>query len=298
MADGPPRSPPKSPSKSPFKSPKKPVTRYGPIKQADLKFGTEERFQWQNAASTSDVMYQIPEFEPSKSVIFSNSLRKGMDDENPDAKKRSTGPGSYDYSGCFDHISEYALHGANRFGQAPRQSMAMKTPSPGAVYNIESVYWNGPDKHNGVGFSNSTRQPLYGSALGANADMFFAKPESGPAISIAKRLKVKGVGASSPGAIYDVHVSDARNSTFIRPKQIFVMSLHLFRHIPVFVFILFLFLYLVCLIVLHIFVLFPCCRKRLTFVPVQHTPSARAADRASSKSASCQRSSTTETGRK
>jgi hypothetical protein len=203
MADNPPNSPPKSP----LRSPKKPVTRYGPIKQADLKFGTEKRFQWQSAASTSDVMYELPELQASKSVVFPNSLRKGMDDENPDAKKRSTGPGSYDYSGSYDHISEYAVHNANRFSQAARQSMAMKTPSPGAVYNVESVYWNGPDKHNGIGFSNSTRQPLYGSALGANADMFFPKTESGPAVSIAKRLKVKQLGASSPGAIYDVHVS-------------------------------------------------------------------------------------------
>jgi hypothetical protein len=139
MADSPPNSPPKSP----LRSPKKPVTRYGPIKQADLKFGTEKRFQWQSAASTSDVMYELPELQASKSVVFPNSLRKGMDDENPDAKKRSTGPGSYDYSGSYDHISEYAVHNANRFSQAARQSMAMKTPSPGAVYNVESVYGTG-----------------------------------------------------------------------------------------------------------------------------------------------------------
>jgi hypothetical protein len=183
------------------------VTRYGPIKQPDLKFGTEKRFQWQNTGSSSDVMYEIPELGASRSVIFSNSLRKGMDDENPDAKKRSTGPGSYEYGDCFNHCSEYVVHNANRFSQAPRQSMAMKTPSPGAVYNIESCYWNGPDKHNGIGFANSTRGALYGSSLGANADMFFAKPETGPSISIAKRLKVKEIGASSPGAIYDVHVS-------------------------------------------------------------------------------------------
>jgi len=206
MAD----SPAKSLLKSPTKSPKKPVTRYGQIKQADLKFGTEKRFQWQNAANTGDVMYEIPEYQPSKSVIFGNSLRKGLDDENPDAKKRSTGPGSYEFAECFDHLSEYAKRNANRFGQAPRQSMAMKTPSPGAVYNIQNQFWNGPEKHNGIGFSNSTRGDLYGSSLGSNADMFFARPETGPSISIAKRLKVKELGASSPGAVYDVHVSYER----------------------------------------------------------------------------------------
>lgn len=207
MSGSPIKSPPKhgSPS-SPLRSPKPPVTRYGAVKEADLKFGTEKRFQWQNLSSSSDVMYEIPDPEPTRSVSFGCALRKGMDDENPDAKKRSTGPGSYDYSGSFDHLSEYSVHNANRFCQAPRQSMAMKTPSPGAVYNVESVYWNGPDKHNGIGFSNSTRQPLYGSALGANADTYIPRPELGPAITIAKRMKPKQLGVSTPGAIYDVHV--------------------------------------------------------------------------------------------
>ena len=196
-----------SPPRSPTRSPKKIVTRYGAIKQADLKFGTEKRFQWQNSGATSDVMYEIQEMQPSKSVIFGNSLRQGLDDENPDAKKRSTGPGSYEFAECFDHLSEYATKKANRFGQAPRQSMAMKTPSPGAVYNIEKQYWNGPEKDKAVGFANGTRQPLYGSTLGANADMFFARQEPGPAVSIAKRLKTRELGSNSPGPVYDVHVS-------------------------------------------------------------------------------------------
>jgi hypothetical protein len=69
---------------------------------------------------------------------FGNSLRTGMDDENPDAKKRSTGPGSYEFANCYDHLSEYQSTHANRFALAPRQSMAMKTPSPGAVFKTLS----------------------------------------------------------------------------------------------------------------------------------------------------------------
>jgi hypothetical protein len=196
-----------SPPSSPLKSPKKTVTRYGPIKEADLKFGTEKRFQWQSSAETSDVIYEVQDVLSNKSVVFGNSLRKGMDEENPDAKKRSTGPGSYEFAGCFDHLSEYSVKGANRFSQAPRQSMAMKTPSPGAVYNIENTFWNGPEKNLGIGFANSARGALYGSSLGANADMYFEKAEKGKGVSIAKRLKIKELGSSSPGAIYDVHVS-------------------------------------------------------------------------------------------
>ena len=78
---------------SPPKSPKKDVTRYGPVKLSDVRFGTEERFAWQNATSSNDVSYSLPEMTMTRSVIFSCSLRGGMDDINPDNKKRSTGPG-------------------------------------------------------------------------------------------------------------------------------------------------------------------------------------------------------------
>ncbi|KAJ1436494.1 hypothetical protein B484DRAFT_445615 [Ochromonadaceae sp. CCMP2298] len=196
-------SPMKSPERT--KSPKKTMTRYGAVKQADLKFGTEERFRWQSAQDTSDVIYEIPELTASRSVLFGCSLRKGLDDENPDNKKRSTGPGSYNFAPCFDHHSEYAVKHAGRFSQAARQSMAMKTPSPGAVYNIEKQYWNGPVKDEGIGFANGERGELYGTSTAANADMFFPRPAVGPQISIAKRFKPKSLNAATPGAIYDVH---------------------------------------------------------------------------------------------
>jgi len=199
-------SPPRTGSPTKSKSPKKTVTRYGAVKQADLKFGTEERFKWQSAQETSDVIYEMPELGASRSVLFGSALRKGMDEENPDAKKRSTGPGSYNFGRCFDHHSEYRARTANRFSLAPRQSMAMKTPSPGAVYNIEKQYWNGPVKNEGIGFANGERGELYGASLGANADMFFPKPETGPKISIAKRFKPRSLAPNSPGAIYNVHV--------------------------------------------------------------------------------------------
>lgn len=196
-----------SPARSPSKSSQILATRYGKVKEADLSFGTEQRFKWQNAGETSDVAYDVQDLNISRSMSFGNSLRKGMDEENPDAKKRSTGPGSYDFAPCYDHISEYNKHAAGRFGQAPRQSMAMKTPSAGAVYNIEKQFWNGPDKSHGVGFANATRGELYGTSLSANADMYCAKAETGPAITIGKKFKDKGMSMRSPGAVYDVHVS-------------------------------------------------------------------------------------------
>ena len=124
------------------KAQRPPVTRYGPCHGAQSKFLTEERFAWQKAKFQSDVLYELPSVVMTRSVVFPSGLRSGMDD-NPDAKKRSTGPGSYNPGLCFDHQSESIVHHAARFGAAPRESMAMKTPSPGPVYNIEKCYWNG-----------------------------------------------------------------------------------------------------------------------------------------------------------
>lgn len=190
---------------SPPKSPKKEVTRYGPVKASEIKFGSEERFQWQNSKNTSDVVYNLPSMTMSRSIVFSQATRKGMDDANPDAKKIAAGPGSYDYRNSFDFVSEYVRHDANRFPCAPRQSMAMKTPSPGAVYNIEKKYYTGPEKSMGIGFANASRQSLFTASTAANADLFIPRAETGPAITIAGRHKSKFVTERSPGPIYEVH---------------------------------------------------------------------------------------------
>ena len=214
MANSPqrtPKSPGKSPgrggpenSDSPTKLTRKEVTRYGPVKETQPKFGTEERFMWQKALGSSDCVYELPEMTSSKSVVFGSSLRGGMDD-NPDRAKNSTGPGSYNPGESYDYNSEYITKSGNRFACAARASMAVKTPSPGPVYNIENCFWNGPIKNQGIGFANSVRQPLYGSTDTANADMFMPKVESGTSITIAKKFKgVKNSSAATPGPIYNV----------------------------------------------------------------------------------------------
>lgn len=189
---------------SPKKSPKRrPVTRFGQISQSQLKFGSEERFAWQKSQNSSDVVYKLPDMTMTKSVIFGSSLRQGMDD-NPDNKKRSTGPGSYDFASCYDHNSEYSTKQGNRFSCAARQSMAVKTPSQGAIYNIEKCYWNGPEKQQPIGFPVSSRTALNSGSCTADADMFMPKYDTGTAITIASRLKTKPPSSNTPGAIYDV----------------------------------------------------------------------------------------------
>ena len=84
--------------------------------------------------------------------------------------------------------------------------MAIKTPSQGAIYNIEKCYWNGPDKQQPIGFPVSSRTPLYNGSCTADADMFMPKYETGNAITIASRLKTKSLSSSTPGAIYDFQV--------------------------------------------------------------------------------------------
>lgn len=208
MSSSPQKSPIKSPGKggpeSPAKPSRKEVTRYGPIKETQPRFGKEERFQWQKAQNSSDVIYELPEMTMSRSVVFGSSLRGGLDD-NPDRAKNSTGPGSYNPGESYDFNSEYVTKGGNRFACAARSSMAVKTPSPGAVYNVENCYWNGPVKNQAIGFPNSKRQPLYGSTCTANADMFMPSETTGPSITIAKKFKgVKNTSSSTPGPIYNV----------------------------------------------------------------------------------------------
>jgi len=183
---------------------KQDVTRYGAIKKPDAKFGGEERFAWQKAKFCSDVMYDMPSSAMTKSVVFSTSSRKGMDDDNPDQKKRSTGPGSYDFAHCYDHNSEYVTKPAYRFTAAPRQSMALKTPSPGPVYNIDKQFYTGPVKNEGISFNTDSRKPLYGGCASADADMLLPKLSPGPAITIGKKLKFRDHSADTPGSVYDV----------------------------------------------------------------------------------------------
>jgi hypothetical protein len=141
-----------------------------------------------------------------RSISFSCSKRGGMDEiVNPDNKKNSTGPGSYDVSQSFSFNSEYNTPRHSRFGVAPRQSMAMKTPSPGAVYNVDRQYWNGPEKTGGISFNCDSRKPLNGEAAGANADMMWPKLKTGPSVTMGARFQKKNPGESGPGAIYDVH---------------------------------------------------------------------------------------------
>jgi hypothetical protein len=195
-------------------SPMKSVTRLGVVKPPEPSFPKEERFTWQKPQYNCDASYDLPDAKMTRSITFAGALRADPIDDRPDNKKVTTGPGSYDVSNSFAFNSEYVTKSAGRFASAPRQSMAMKTPSPGAVYHIENTYWNGPVKTIGIGFNRDHRKPLNGSTDGANAEMLNPQlPRSRQTITMAGRFKEKSLFSQGPGAIYDVHVSTTITST-------------------------------------------------------------------------------------
>jgi len=148
----------------------------------------------------SDVAYSLPSTMMTRASQFGTANRAGP---ATDAQKSSTGPGSYTPS--VEGASEYVVHHAPRFGSEARAGMAMKTPSPGAVYNLGKTYWNGPSKQQAIGFNCDNRKPLHeGDQCTKDADMYMPRANYGQAKSIAGRLVHKAQGADTPGAVYDV----------------------------------------------------------------------------------------------
>ena len=179
-------------------------TRYGPRSQSAVSFAQEERFAWQKAKFASETMYDIKPAGNGKSVVFSGGLR-GDSCDNPDAKKRSTGPGSYDVANAPNFISEYIRRDGNRFASAARESMEVKSPSPGPVYTIDGCYYRGPDKGHPISFNCDKRRPLHGGQP-TDADMLWPALSKGPSITIAKRIpqKVRGSDTPSPYPLREV----------------------------------------------------------------------------------------------
>jgi hypothetical protein len=190
-------------SLSPSKSDKF-ITRYGPASPSSPLFGGETRFNWQSSNTASDVVYELPDMNGGSGFQFGTGGRQGMDD-NPDAKKRSTGPGSYHAEGCYEFSSEYPTRRAFRFGGSARQSMAQKTPSPGAVYNTDGLYNSGSNKTIPIAFGTDVRRPLNGMPASQNADMLWPALPKGKSVTIGSKLNKKSRFGGTPGAIYDVH---------------------------------------------------------------------------------------------
>jgi hypothetical protein len=120
------------------------------------KIGSEERFAWQKLTASTDGIYDLPDQRCPRTMTFGTSIRMS-EESNSDAVKRRAGPGTYESSTCYDKVSDYTNKQGNRFSLAPRQSLDLKTPSPGPVYVISNQYWNGAEKGIKIGFNCDTR---------------------------------------------------------------------------------------------------------------------------------------------
>ena len=169
-------------------------------------FAREERFIHSSPAASSDVIYNIPVENTSRRIFFGTTL-KGYDPTSAESAKSIVGPGSYDVSRCYDSVSEWPSRRNYRFGNSSRESSGIKTPSPGAVYNLKNAYWNGPDHAIKIGFNCDQRKPLYTPQTSANAKAVYPRlPPSGRIITIGRRIKSKAKSSDIPGPIYDVLV--------------------------------------------------------------------------------------------
>lgn len=181
------------------------VTRYGAVRKFEPRFSKEERFRLTSSASSSDVIYVLPDVSSSRRVFFGSSVR-GEDSASMEQKKNTVGPGTYEVLRCIDKTSDYRTRRSSRFGNASRESMVMRTPSPGAIYNLRNSYWNGPENRISIGFNCDQRKPLYTATTGADADAVNPRPPVTRSITIGKKIYTKPRNMDVPGPIYDVLV--------------------------------------------------------------------------------------------
>ena len=200
------------------KSPKKEgktVTRFGPVHFRAEKFAKEERFRWQKAQFSSDVVYAVPVEKTSKDIRFPTSTRRPLDS----SEQFSTGPGQYDVMISAKYLNTARV---SKFGISNRPNMVMKTPSPGLLNNLShsfvftrsmtinyvislfsmdvgAVYNVKLPRSVGIGFNCDKRKDPGANSVTAEADMYSPKPDYGPAITIAKKISVKNNVDKNPG---------------------------------------------------------------------------------------------------
>lgn len=184
------------------------VTRLGPIHVPSPTFPKDDRFRAQTPSSLCDVIYSLPSVRMTRQITFPSTERDGTGD----ASNSGNGPGSYVYGDCFNHLSEKTSHHAGRFPRSQRQSMAMRTPSPGAIYNLGNTYWNGPVKTLPVRFNRDQRPAMNQESLTANADMLWPSLPRTPSVTIASRIPRRLQMGAGPGKIYDIKVRSASPS--------------------------------------------------------------------------------------
>lgn len=183
----------------------------------------EERFMWQRPPNEFDAIYKVKLDRQVRDLHFGTSTREDWkstminkrDSFNPNA-----GPGSYKRDKEFLISSEAINKEAPRFQDAPREGMALKTCTPGPIYNIEKVYKRGKEESLGVSFGRSKRKNLH---EGSAADALYApkvdRPDFAVSFGAGDRFHYEpkfSLTMSTPGPIYNVN--DPRVMDSIRPS--------------------------------------------------------------------------------
>ena len=203
-------------------------TRYGYTCGSTTRLDMgEERFRWQRPPNAFDAIYKVTLDSQVRDLHFGTSTREDWkttminkrDSFNPNA-----GPGSYKLDKEFLVSSEMHFIEAPRFQDAPRESMALKTCTPGPIYNIEKVYKRGKEESLGVSFGRSKRKNLHASSA---ADALYApkldRPDFAVSFGAGDRFHYEpkfSLTMSTPGPIYNVNDPKCIDNIKIRPPSI------------------------------------------------------------------------------
>eukprot|EP01041_Mallomonas_annulata_P000365 gene365-667_t len=69
-----------------------------------------------------------------------------------------------------------------------KKEITSRPVSPGPIYKLDGVFWNGPDKGQSTTFPKDQRRPVRNESEGASVDYYNPKLRSGPSITIAQKL--------------------------------------------------------------------------------------------------------------
>jgi hypothetical protein len=192
-------SPPISPPRSPLAM----VGRFGVTQATEPRFCSEERFADYANRNPCDNFYDLPDSKSKMSAFMGKSQRVSMSDTLPNSSGPEVGPGKYNIEYSLDVSSEHMVHNAPKFGSDVRQSLELKTPSPGAVYDTEGLNRFGRDKTIKISFNCDDRPPLHYPICTKNVDFFTPSLPKGRQASFGRRLPEAKKGVDTPGAIYD-----------------------------------------------------------------------------------------------
>lgn len=192
---------------------KKADSRHGLKTGGNCTVGNEERFKWQKPVNDFDAFYNLPSALSLKHTSFGSSTRQDWEStvkNKRDGNNPNAGPGNYNTTN-FQALSTNRGIANNKFGQATRPSMDMKTLSPGPAYDVTDIWNSGRDKVIKAGFNKDKRKGLSDNTSSRTDASYYPELPKGKSVSILTKIKTeKKFMTMSPGPIYDTQKYDFR----------------------------------------------------------------------------------------